>query len=130
MLWSVVWWFAPWVLLQRQVPGRLLAFTAVLTAVALAVLGRVGSIYLPIVLSSGARQFGVLGIVFAYLGWLFVLSFVVVGATTIGHACASDDGPVGRFVRGGRWTEVTDEPRDPSAGPSAGPSVSPPQGAA
>ena len=119
VVWTAVWWFVPLVLLQRQVRGRPLLLTAALTAVALALLGRAGSIYLPIVLTSGARQFGVLGLVFAYLGWLFALSFVVVAALTIGHACMVDDGPVGRFVRGSdRWTRVEPEPLpDPGLSP-------------
>ncbi|MBT0993293.1 YihY/virulence factor BrkB family protein [Cellulomonas sp. DKR-3] len=107
VVWTVVWTFVPWVLLRGQVAVRPLAWTALLTGVGLAVLGRVGALYLPVVLSSGARQFGVLGLVFAYLGWLFALSFVVVAAAAIGHACATDDGPVGRWVRGrDSWQEV------------------------
>lgn len=108
VVWTLVWTFVPWVLLRGQVPTRPLACTALLTGVGLAVLGRVGSVYLPVVLESGARQFGVLGLVFAYLGWLFALSFVVVAAAVVGHACTLDDGPVGRWFRGREvWQEIT-----------------------
>jgi membrane protein len=108
VVWTAVWTFVPWVLLRGQVPTRPLAWTALLTGVGVAVLGRIGAVYLPLALASGARQFGVLGLVFAYLGWLFALSLVVIGAAAVGHACAVDDGPVGRWVRGrDRWQEVT-----------------------
>lgn len=65
-------------------------------------LGWFGGLYLPITLSSGFHQFGVLGMVFAYLGWLFALSVVVVATAVIGHCLAVDDGPVGAALRGGR----------------------------
>jgi len=100
VVWSVVWSFIPWALLRAQVPVRVLAFSGVVTAVLLGVLSIAGTIYLPIVLVSGARQFGVLGLVFAYIGWLFALSFAVVLACVIGRACAQDEGALGRLVRG------------------------------
>ena len=40
------------------------------------------------------------GLVFAYISWLFVLSFAIVGATVVGRACAQDEGILGRLVRG------------------------------
>ena len=43
---------------------------------------------------------GVLGLVFAYIGWLFAFSFALVLATVVGRACAEDEGALGRLVRG------------------------------
>jgi membrane protein len=100
VVWTAVWTLVPWILLQHQVAMRVLAFTAALTAVAMGILGLVGGIYLPIVMASGAKQFGVLGLVFSYIGWLFAIALVLVAATVAGRACAEDDGPLGRFVRG------------------------------
>jgi membrane protein len=100
LVWAVVWTFIPWALLRAEIPIRVLAFTGTVTAVLLGILSIVGTIYLPIVLVSGAKQFGVLGLVFAYIGWLFALSFALVLACVIGRACAEDEGTLGRLVRG------------------------------
>ncbi|MEN0130538.1 MAG: YhjD/YihY/BrkB family envelope integrity protein [Brevundimonas sp.] len=107
-VWTVVWTFVPWMLLQRQVRLRLLAFTAVATAVCLGLLNLAGGIYLPLAMEKGARQFGVLGLVFAYIGWLFAIAFVIVVTAVIGRACAESDGPVGRVIRGRpvTWQQV------------------------
>jgi membrane protein len=111
LVWTAVWTFVPWVLLQAEVPARVLVCGGLLSAVALAVLAAVGSIYLPIALEAGARQFGVLGMTFTYIGWLFALSFALVAAAVVGRACALDDGRLGRVVRGeplSDWHDATD----------------------
>lgn len=107
VVWTVVWTYVPWALLRAEIPLRALAFTGGVTAVLLSVLSVVGIIYLPIVLESGAKQFGVLGLVFAYIGWMFAFSFALVLATVVGRACAEDDGPLGRLVRGRRNDDAT-----------------------
>ena len=100
VIWFVVWTYVPWVLMRTKISLRALAFTGAVTSLALTVLAGVGSLYLPIVLTAGAEEFGVLGLVFAYIGWLFVLSFAIVLATVVGRACAQDEGMLGRLVRG------------------------------
>lgn len=100
LVWTVVWTYVPWVLMRATISLRALAFTGALTALALTVLAEVGTVYLPVVLTNGAEEFGVLGLVFAYISWLFVLSFAIVGATVVGRACAQDEGILGRLVRG------------------------------
>ena len=107
VVWTVVWTYVPWALLRAEIPLRALAFTGGVTAVLLSVLSVVGIIYLPIVLETGAEQFGVLGLVFAYIGWLFAFSFALVLATVIGRACAEDEGALGRLVRGRRNDDAT-----------------------
>ncbi|WP_426594071.1 YhjD/YihY/BrkB family envelope integrity protein [Cellulomonas sp. McL0617] len=99
-VWTVVWTYVPWVLMRTKISLRALAFTGALIALALTVLAEFGAFYLPLVLTNGAEEFGVLGLVFAYISWLFVLSFAIVGATIVGRACAQDEGILGRLVRG------------------------------
>jgi membrane protein len=101
-VWAVVWSLVPWLLLKGQVALRLVAAGGVPTGLALALTGLPGSVYLPIALGAGARQFGALGIAFAYIGWLFVLSMVVVVGAVLGHAAARDEGWLGQVVRGDR----------------------------
>lgn len=100
VVWTVVWTYVPWVLMRTEISLRALAFTGAVISLALTVLGLVGTIYLPIVLTTGAEEFGVLGLVFAYISWVFVLSFAIVVGTVVGRACAQDEGILGRLVRG------------------------------
>ena len=100
VVWTVVWTYVPWVLMRTKISLRALAFTGAVIGLALMVLGIFGTIYLPIVLTTGAEEFGVLGLVFAYISWLFVLSFAIVVGTVVGRACARDEGILGRLVRG------------------------------
>lgn len=100
VIWTVVWTYVPWVLMRTEISLRALTFTGAIISVALTALGVFGTVYLPIVLTTGAEEFGVLGLVFVYISWLFVLSFAIVGATVVGRACAQDEGILGRLVRG------------------------------
>ena len=45
----------------------------------------VGRVYLPRAFASSADQFGVLGLAFSYIGWLFVMMSVLLVAVTIGR---------------------------------------------
>lgn len=111
VLWTAAWTVAPWVLVQREVRLRPLLLAGGATSVALAGLTLAGSVYLPIVLVHGAREFGVLGLVFSYISWLFAIAFVVVAVAVVSRVCAVNEGPVGRLMRGPGVTSVF---RDPS----------------
>jgi len=110
VLWTGVWTFAPWVLVQREVRWRPLLFSGAATSVCLAALTAAGSVYLPIVLVHGAREFGVLGLVFSYISWLFAIAFVVIAVAVVARVCAQDPGVVGRLVRGPGPTSVFSDP--------------------
>jgi membrane protein len=98
VLGCLLWTWVPWLLLARRVPVRMLVPGGVLMAVCMMVLGVVGGIYLPIALSSATRQFGVLGVSFTYVTWLFVIMIALVGSTTLGAVIARDAGPFGRYL--------------------------------
>jgi membrane protein len=100
VLGCLLWTWAPWLLLARQVPVRMLVPGGVLMAVCMMVLGVAGGIYLPIALSSATRQFGALGVSFTYVTWLFVIMVALVGSTALGAVVARDAGPFGRFLGG------------------------------
>jgi membrane protein len=118
-IWTAVWSLVPFALVQGAVRLRPLVVAGAATAVSLALLSLGGAVYLPIVLRNGARQYGVLGLVFTYISWLFAICVVVVAVAVIARVCAADEGVVGRFVRGpgadgvlrDRWTPV--EPEEP-----------------
>ena len=58
---------------------------SVLAGIGFAVAGVLGRIVLPEVLATSAQRFGVLGMAFSYVGWLFSLMCVLLIAATIGR---------------------------------------------
>ena len=60
-----------------------------------------GHVYLPHALEISAEHFGSLGIAFAFIGWLFVMAFVLILATVLGAVIVQDEG-VESLVRSGR----------------------------
>jgi uncharacterized BrkB/YihY/UPF0761 family membrane protein len=85
VIWGVLWWIASWIVINRSVSLRALLPGSVLAGLGFAVAAVVGRAYLPGVLASSADQFGVLGLAFSYIGWLFVLMAVLLAAVTIGR---------------------------------------------
>src|SRR6185295_7397503 len=68
----------PYVLLGRRVSGRQLLLQAALTAVGLTALGAWTAIYMPHAIGSSAASYGVIGVAFAMLTWLWGLGIVLV----------------------------------------------------
>jgi len=97
---TALWLYVPWLLLAARIPIRLLAPGALISGVGLMLASYASQIYLPLALTSSANRFGPIGVAFAYLTWLFALSFVVVVATVVGQVIATDDGRLGGLVRG------------------------------
>jgi membrane protein len=74
----------PYVLLGRRVAGRRLLRQAALTAVGLTALGVWTAIYMPHAIGSSAASYGVIGVAFAMLTWLWGLGLVLVCAAVYG----------------------------------------------
>jgi membrane protein len=81
---TVIWVWAPWVLLAGQVAWRRLLPGGVLMGVGTGLISVGSQVYLPRALSSAARQYGALGIAFTYISWLFVVMTVLIGTTLVG----------------------------------------------
>ena len=67
-----------------------------LPAAALMGIGSVGltvasRFYMPHAMEIGSEHFGALGVAFTLIGWLFVVSFVLVVATVLGAVIAQDE---------------------------------------
>lgn len=84
-LWTVVWWTASWIVVNRRVGLRQLLPGSVLAGLGFAVAGQVGRAVLPVLLGDSARRFGVLGLAFSYIGWLLVLALVLLVSITVGR---------------------------------------------
>jgi len=85
VIWGVLWWIASWIVINRSVSLRALLPGSALAGLGFALAAVIGRVYLPGVLDSSADQFGILGLAFAYIGWLFVLMAVFLVAATIGR---------------------------------------------
>ena len=82
----------PWLLLMRRISVVRLLPGAALMGFGSAVLSLAGQFYLPHALKIGAEHFGAFGLAFAFIGWLFVLSFVLIVATVLGAVIVQDRG--------------------------------------
>jgi membrane protein len=96
----LLWWWTPFLLLLGRVRARALLPGALITAVAMGVLGKVSSVVLPRTVASNERQFGTIGAVFAIESWLVVVSCTLVAAVVAGAVLGQATGPLGRLARG------------------------------
>jgi membrane protein len=105
----------PRLLLAGRVSMARLLPAATLMGVGSVGLSIAGQIYLPRALTVAERQFGDLGIAFTMIGWLFVVSFVLVVATVLGSVIVQEQGADGlaRRLRSPR-------PARPHRAPGAG----------
>jgi membrane protein len=74
----------PYVLLGRRVAARALVLQACLTAGGLTALGVWTAVYMPNAIGSSAASYGVIGVAFALLTWLWGLGVVLVCAAIYG----------------------------------------------
>jgi membrane protein len=91
--------FLPWVLLAGAIPVRVLVPAALLYAVAMIPVRTASTIWLPVALESSAEKYGAIGVAFASLAWLYVVAFCLLAANVIGYVLATDDSPLGRWIR-------------------------------
>jgi membrane protein len=81
---AAVWLATPYLLLGRRVHWSRLISVALLSSVGMSGVGIYTVIYMPHAISDSAAQYGVFGIGFALLSWLFVSACVLVAAATGG----------------------------------------------
>ena len=84
-LWSALWLFTSWVVVNRGITLRQLLPGCVLAGIGFSVAGLLGRALLPPLLADSANRFGVLGMAFTYIGWLLVLACILLVATTTGR---------------------------------------------
>jgi membrane protein len=99
---SLLWTWAPWLLLARRVSWRRLLPGGVIMGGCTVATSIAGGVYLPRALVSASRQFGALGIAFTYIGWLFIVAFVLVCSTVLGAVLARDESRLARLIVGER----------------------------
>lgn len=81
---SVFWAWTPYLLLGRRVRWQRLVPSAVLAAVGLAVLTAASVFYLPSTIERSAETYGLIGVTFAFVTWLFTSALVIIAAAVVG----------------------------------------------
>ena len=96
--------FVPWVLLAGRLSVRLLVPGAALFAVVMLGVRPVSEAWLPYALEVSAERYGPIGLAFAYLAWLYVVSFIFVATAVLGQVLTTDHGRLGTWARGSHDT--------------------------
>lgn len=99
IVWSVLWSTTPHLLVKTRLSIRILCATGLLTATGLLALRIASNVALSDVAARALHKFGVLGLVFTTIGWLFVFSAIVVAGSTIISSLSRDEGALGAFLR-------------------------------
>ena len=86
---AAIWLATPYLLLGRRVHWSRLIGVALLSAVGMSGVGIYTVIYMPHAIGDASEQYGVFGIGFALLSWLFVTACVLVAAATGGALITS-----------------------------------------
>lgn len=105
---SLLWLVVPLLLLEGRLSFRQLLPGAVLAGLAWALVMVAGDVALAAFLTRSAAQYGVIGVAFTYLSWLYVLSFALVVAVVVGRELL----PVAQRA----WTPAAGTPADSDVG--------------
>jgi membrane protein len=90
----------PRILLSGQVPVRQLLPGALVFALVMLAVRPATSVFLPRALDVSADRYGVFGVAFTYIAWLYAISFCFLVAALIGQVIATDRGWLGQWIRG------------------------------
>jgi membrane protein len=90
----------PLFLLAGQMPARVLLPGAVVFGLIMLALRPASAVFLPLALEASADRYGTIGVAFTYIAWLYIVSFCFLGAALIGEVIATDEGWLGRLIRG------------------------------
>ncbi len=102
------WWATAWLLLQGQVRWRPLLCSAVLTGLGISIYAASAAIWMPHTVATDQRQFGFFGVALALVSWFTGAGSVVLIAASAGAALADEEGQLGRLVRGGDRSVLTE----------------------
>ena len=100
--------FVPWILLTGFVRARWLLPGAAAFALVMSIIRPATEIWLPWALEVSSDRYGPIGMAFTYLAWLYVVSFVFVATAVLGQVLVSDEGTIGRSLRGDESAKLND----------------------
>jgi membrane protein len=85
-----LWLVTPLILLGRRVPSRQLVSGALVSAVLMTALLAASAVYMPLLIESAARRYGLIGIAFSLQGWLLSIACVIVAGAVVGSVLRED----------------------------------------
>jgi membrane protein len=122
----LLWTSVPWLLLDRRVAWRRLIPSGALTSVCTSLYGIVSTVYMPRLLESYSRRYGLFGVTLALVGWLLAMAFILVAAAVTTAEFDRAPEPWARHVRRRLRIEPSAaEVRPPDAVPSPPPATRP-----
>ncbi|WP_406830793.1 YhjD/YihY/BrkB family envelope integrity protein [Pedococcus sp. KACC 23699] len=77
------WTTVPFLLLDRRMPWRRLLPAGALAGVAVSLYGVATTFYMPVLMTSYSRRYGLFGITVAIVGWLLCMAVIVVSTTIV-----------------------------------------------
>jgi membrane protein len=80
---AAFWLWTPYILLGKRIPWRRLLSTGLLTAIAIAIFLGGTAVFLPAIFTSNAERYGLIGIAFGLVTWLFSYAGVVIASTVV-----------------------------------------------
>lgn len=92
--------FVPWALLSGAVPLRQVVPGAVIFAFLMLAVRPATAAWLPHALDVSDDRYGTIGVAFTYLAMLYVAAFCFLATAVVGRVIATDDGPLGKWIRG------------------------------
>jgi uncharacterized BrkB/YihY/UPF0761 family membrane protein len=96
---SVTWVLVPWLLLDRRVAWRRLVPAGVLTGLCTAAYGIVSVVYIPRLMETYSRRYGLFGVTLALVGWLLCIAVIIVAATAVAAELDRAEEPWARRLR-------------------------------
>jgi membrane protein len=80
---AVLWVWTPYGLLGKRLPWRRLLPVGLLTAATTSAYGAISALYVPALFTRSAERYGLIGIAFSVVTWLFVYASVIVGSVIL-----------------------------------------------
>ena len=80
---AVLWVWTPYVLLGRRLPWRRLLPSGLMTAGSVGLYSLASALYLPQTFTTNAERYGLIGVAFGLVTWLFGYAAVVIGAAAV-----------------------------------------------
>ena len=102
----VLWICIPWLLLDGRVHWRRLLPTAAVASLCGAAYSSASTIYMPRMMETNSERYGLFGVTLALVGWLLVVSLILVMATVVGAEFDRSQGWFARRVRTWLGTEA------------------------
>ena len=95
----LLWTSIPWLLLDRRIHWRRLIPAGALAALCGGAYGVATSVYMPRLIESYSRRFGLFGVTLSLIGWLVATAMIVVAATIVAAEFDRADEPWARRIR-------------------------------